>query len=429
MTYEEAIGRISSLLRFGMKPGLERITKLLDMLGNPQKKLKFIHVAGTNGKGSASSLLSSVLKNAGYCTGLYLSPYLVDFRERMQVNGTMIPKEELASLVECTFPLIREMAEQGEEITEFEFITALAMQWYVKCGCDIVVLEVGLGGRFDATNVIDCPLVSVIMAISLDHTAILGDTVEQIAFEKCGIVKPGGQTVLFEDQPGDVLSVVQDICKQRNNRLIVAKSQELSVLSANLSETRLAYRGMTLHLPLLGAHQVKNAAVVLQVLDCLKEKGYRILLGAIEAGFRQIRFPARLELLSREPVFLLDGAHNPNGMQMLAEAIRSYLPGRRTVCIMGMLKDKDSISAIRYLDGLFCHVITLTPDNPRALDAKELAHRWQQHCPSISVGASAGQAVQQAIEMAGKDGAVVVCGSLYLAAEVRPEAIRYFEKE
>lgn len=423
MTYEEAINKIASLLRFGMKPGLERIEKLLELLGSPQDQLKFIHVAGTNGKGSTCALIASVLKKSGYKTGLFTSPYVTDFCERMQINGEMIPHEDLAALVEKTFPFVEQMAQNGEIITEFEFITALAMQWFAQSGCELVVLEVGLGGRLDATNVIKTPLVSVITSISLDHTAVLGNTVEQIAYEKCGIIKENGITVCYPDQPEKALEVIRGTAAKRGNRFILARRNSVTQLSANLTGTGLEYRGLLVNLPFIGEHQVKNAVTALAVLEVLRNEGYHIADHSIEAGFSSASFPARLEVLSFAPLVILDGAHNPDGTAALAAAVRKYLGGRKVTAIMGMLADKDVSAAVQNLSGLFSHVLTLTPQNPRAMNAEELAAHWKSTGTQADAMGSVEEALKKALGLSGSEGAVVICGSLYLAGEVRPRAL------
>ena len=397
MTYRDAVHKINSLLRFGMKPGLERIQALLDRMGNPQKQLKFVHVAGTNGKGSACALLSSVLREAGYRTGLFTSPYITDFRERFQINGEEIPEETLARILGRLMPMVEEMAERGEVITEFELITALAFQWFYEEKCDVVVLEVGLGGRFDATNVIDTPLAAVIMSISLDHTAILGDTVEQIAFEKCGIVKEGGDVVLYPDQEEGVYGV-----------------------SSSIEGTVASYRDEEYQLPFLGAHQLKNAAAAFAALELLKEKGYRISQEAMQAGVAKAYIPARMEVLGRSPLVILDGAHNPGAARVLAQALEKYLPHRKIIGVMGMLKDKDSRSSLRSLASLFQALITASPKNPRALPAAELADRAREYCSQVFAEEDLSKAICLARKLAGEDGAIVICGSLYLAGEIRP---------
>ena len=423
MTYEEALNKINSLLRFGMKPGLERIAKLLGLLGSPQDGLKFVHVAGTNGKGSTCALIASVLQKSGYQTGLFISPYVTDFCERMQIDGQMIPHAELAELVENTLPVVERMAANGEEITEFEFITAIAMQWFARRRCDVVVLEVGLGGRLDATNVIQKPLVSVITSISLDHTAILGDTVDKIAYEKCGIIKEDGVTVCYPDQPPEALEVIRSTAEERHNRFILASKDSVKRLSGDLNGTMLEYRGMAVRLPFLGDHQVKNAVTALAALEAVKEEGFRIPDSGIASGFASAAFPARLEVLSTAPTVILDGAHNPGGTAALAAAVRTYLGGRMVGAVMGMLADKDVNSALQNLAGLFSNVVTLTPPNPRAMSAGELAERWAALGTMSRPMERVDDALEAALQLAGDGGAVVICGSLYLAGEVRPRAM------
>lgn len=429
MTYEQALDQISSLLRFGVKPGLERIEKLLELLGNPQDKLKFVHVAGTNGKGSTCALMASVLSKSGYKTGLFTSPYLTDFRERMQINGEMIPREEVAALMEKTMPLVEQMAVNGENITEFELITAIAMQWFAQNQCDIVVLEVGLGGRLDATNVIKTPLVSIITSISLDHTAVLGDTLEQIAWEKCGIIKENGITVCYPDQPKEAYEVIRNTAAERKNRFITARMDSVRVLSMNITGTGLNYNGLLVNLPFIGEHQVKNAVTALAAIEVLKTKGFQIADHSIEAGFCCASFPGRLEVLSRAPLVLLDGAHNPDGTAALAQAIRKYLKGKKIIAIMGMLADKDVTTSIKNLDGLFSQVIALAPNNPRAMSAQELAARWWNQNTGARPMEDVDAALNKAFELAGEDGAVVICGSLYLAGEVRPRVLEFLKSK
>lgn len=425
MRYEEALEKIESLQVFGSRPGLDRVRKLLSRLGNPQERLEFVHAAGTNGKGTTCALLASVLQSAGYRTGLFISPHVTEFRERIQVNGEMIPESALCSLVETVFPEVEKMASEGEIITEFELIAALAFLWFAKQNCGIVVLEVGLGGRLDATNVIPCPLVSVITALSLDHTKILGDTIEKIAAEKCGIIKPGGVTVCYPEQPPAALEVIRQTCTERGNQLIVPSLGDLTVEAMNLSGTDFKYRGMTLHLPFLGEHQVKNAATALAVLEVLESSGRRISEAAYREGFASAQFPARLEVLSQKPVVLLDGAHNPGGTAALAEAIRRYLPGKRITAVMGMMEDKDVRTAVQNLSGLFARVFTAAPESPRAMPAKKLAELWISLGTPAIPDENAASAFQTAMEGLAPEEAVVICGSLYLAGELRGYALDF----
>ncbi len=376
MTYEETVKKIDTYHRFSREPGLACITELLSRLGNPQNGLKCVHVAGTNGKGTTCTLIASVLTAAGYRTGLYQSPHVCDFRERIQLCGEMIPRAELVSTAERVFEAADRMLADGKQITEFEMITAIAMLWFSEQKCDAVVLEVGMGGRFDATNIIKDPLVSVIASISLDHTEILGDTIEKIAREKCGIIKPGCPVVCNPNEPPEALEVIRQTARERGCSLTEASLSSLHVLCSDLSGTKLEFGGETLTLPFLGEHQVENAASALAALEILRGEGWKLSADAIRKGFSSACLPARLEVLSLEPPVLLDGAHNPGGTAALADAVRRYLPGRRIVAVMGMMADKDAAHAVANLRGLFSRVITVAPPSPRAMSAENFATLW-----------------------------------------------------
>ena len=409
MRYNEAISAINSLMLFGSRPGLDRIMKLLDIMGNPQDNLKFVHIAGTNGKGSTSKMISSVLTDAGYKTGLFISPYIIDFRERMQIE-------------------LKSLKQDGIIITEFEYITALAFKWYYENGCDIVVLETGMGGLLDSTNVIKDTLVSVITSISYDHTAILGNTIEEIAFQKAGIIKTNSRTVYFrQDESAD--TVIENKAKQENNKLFYADNLKFEITEKNLEYTKFIYDGSEIKIKLIGKHQIKNAKLALCALNVLKDEcSLNISKENIVCGFGKADMPARLELICKEPVVLIDGAHNPNGMEALSEAIRQYIPQKKLVCIMGMLKDKDSNSSLEYLDGLIDAVITLEPDNPRKCTSEDLAEKAVKFFDMVYPMDNFTEAINKALDMAGESGAVLVCGSLYLASQLRPLIVRCLKK-
>ncbi len=426
MTYSEALDTINSLLRFGIKPGLERVQGLLQELGDPQNRLRFIHVAGTNGKGTTSTLIASTLKEAGYRTGLYTSPYVSDFRERFQINGEMISKESLVEQLEKVLPAVRKMEERGETVTEFELITALALSWFAECHCDYVVLEVGLGGRFDATNVIRTPEVAVITSISLDHTAILGDTLEKIAFEKCGIIKPGGTIVLYPEQSPEVFRTVEGIAEERGARFLTADLNRIREKQASLEGSILEYDGKELRLPFIGKHQEKNAATALAALEVLQEKGAKIPWSAVERGFAGAKLPARMEILSRKPLVLMDGGHNPGCAQALANVLKTYLSGHQLIGVMGMMSDKDSRTALASLAPLFSAMITLRPENPRSLSSEELKAVADEFCGDVRAMDDQEAALQTAAELCGEDGAIIICGSFYLAGELRPLVLKKF---
>lgn len=421
MTYEQAIEKIHSLLTFGSRPGLDRMRIFLEKLGNPQDKLKYIHIAGTNGKGSVCAMLSAVLVEAGYKTGLFISPYITDFRERIQINNRMISKEMLTETVEKTFPIIEELRNDGVIITEFEYVNALQFYIHANEKCDIVVLETGMGGLLDCTNTILPPLCSVITTIGLDHTAILGNTIEEIAWQKCGIIKNGSIAVTSK-QEENAMSVIECTCKSRNVELFKSESAKIKVISESLESTVFEYDGTELELHLIGEHQLENAKTALTALKALCDSGkINVSKNALKAGMAKAVNPARLELMGKNPVVLLDGAHNPNGIEALSKAVKKYLPNQKRLCLMGMLADKDSASSINLLEGLFEEVFTVTVNNPRTLSAEELAEKCKQHFPKVEAFDNNKKALETALDKAKNENMpLVICGSLYLAGELRP---------
>ena len=418
MTYKEAVEKIDSLLVFGSKPGLERVGELIERIGSPDKKLKFVHVAGTNGKGSTCVLIANTLKCAGYKTGLFISPYVLEFRERFQINGGMIPEEKLCEIVEKLFPIVEQMKAEGKIITEFEFVFAIAMYWYAEEKCDLVVLEVGLGGRFDATNIINAPLVSVITSISLDHTAILGDTYEKIAFEKCGIIKPNGITVAYGEQKGGVIEVIKNTACERNNKLYIAE-KNAEVKKSDLNGSEFCIDGTDLKIRFIGKHQIKNALTAYCAVKALRERGLNISESALKEGFESAFFPARLEILKKEPIVMLDGSHNPDGVKALANALKENMADVKKIGIVGMLADKDVKTALGEIVNLFEEVITVSPNNPRKMSAEELAEIIRGYGVKAVAEKDYEKAYKKALLKAGKDKAVIVFGSLYLSGDMR----------
>lgn len=416
MTGDQAIDYIHSLHRFGPKAGLEKTYALLNLLGNPQKNLQCVHIAGTNGKGSTAAMTASILRAGGYKTGLFISPYILEFRERIQINGEMIPPETLGEIVGRMIPLIDSIG----GITEFEAVTAAAFVYFAEQDCDAVVLEVGLGGRFDATNVIEKPLVCAITSIGLDHTAILGDTLAQIAAEKAGILKPGAPVVVSAGQDPDAFAVILEQAALKGNTVIGPNRNAVGNISADIFGTQFSYRGMRLEVPLAGDHQITNALTAIEIaLELAAHHGYRKLTEqAIMDGLRAVRFPVRMEVLSRDPLIIIDGAHNVAGAKALADALS--LLDRPAIGMIGMLSDKDSGEALSLLAPLFSKVICVTPDNPRALPAHSLAEHAAPYCSDIAVFDDLPAAYRAAYEAASGQGcALVVCGSLYLAADMR----------
>lgn len=418
MTYTQALDYIHSLRRFGKKAGLTKITRLLALLGDPQKKLKFVHVAGTNGKGSTVAMTASVLQAAGYKTGLFISPFVVDFTERMQINGAYIPQQDLARVTERVQKQVEIVSAEMECPSEFEVVTAIGLCWFNEQGCDIVCLEVGLGGRFDPTNVIDRPLVAVICNIGLDHTDILGDTIEKIAFEKCGIIKEGGTVVCYPDLAPEALAVVMQAVAERGGRLTVGNQNAAVVVQDEVFQSVVRYGGLTLTLPLGGRHQVLNLITVLCTVEELKKQGFVVPDEAIIQGISAVRFPARMETLRLNPRIVLDGGHNPQGLKTVAETA-ARVSGTR-VLILGSLGDKDYREGARILTPVFDRVFTVTVHSARGIGAQALCGTVRDYNPSCTPCEDLKQALALAVQAAGEDGCVFVCGSLFLAAEIRP---------
>lgn len=424
MTFEKAMEQLGTLQRFGSPGAVQRVAWILSQFDNPQNQLKFVHVAGTNGKGSTCAMISSVLQQAGYQTGLFISPFIVEFRERIQINGQMIPKKEFGKLMEQVFPYVEQLQKEGALMSEFELVTILAILWFSQQACDVVVFEVGVGGKQDSTNVITNVLVSVLTSVSLDHTEILGDTLAKIATDKCGILKPNGTMVVAPNQKDSVLQIVKEEALKLNNQLIVASLSDLKLLYTDLNGSKFYYQGQQLQLPLIGVHQQINAATALAVLDVLKQKGFIITLHHIAEGFKKVYFPARWEIVNRNPFIVIDGAHNHDGIDTLKQTITQYLPNRNIIAIMGAMKDKDTDYMIHALSNTFCHVVTITPQNPRALDGKLFALRWIATGQQATAATSVEDAIERALQLVGENDAILVCGSLFVAAEVR-EKIKY----
>lgn len=424
MNYQEAMEYIHALTAFGDKLGLERIDELLNRLGDPHKKLKYIHIAGTNGKGSTTATCAGILKEAGYKTGMYISPFVLEFRERMQINGEMIGREELADYVERVKVHADQMAQQDNCPKEFEFITALAFLWFYEKQCDVVCLEVGLGGRFDATNVIESPLVSVIMSISLDHTTILGNDIAKIAFEKCGIIKDTRPVVTYPLQDETALAVIMEQCSIHQSRLILPGLPSVKVLSETVKGTEIIYKDMKIHIPLPGSHQIANCLCAIEAVLVLRQEGYSISSEQIIDGIGKVRFPARFEIICTEPLIVLDGAHNYSGAQQLLKAL-SLLQGRPITAIAGILSDKDHEGVIGLIAPKCTSIITVTPPNPRALSADSLKEEALHYCSDVISSGDYRQAVLLAREKAGEEGAILVFGSLYLASAIRPILLEF----
>ena len=407
-----------SLLTFGIMPGLDRIKILLERLGSPEKDLRCIHVAGTNGKGTVCSFLASVLKEAGYKTGLYTSPYIVDFRERIRVDSEMISEKDLEEVTETVKAEIEKLRSEDIIITEFEAVTAAAFLYYKNAGCDFVVLETGLGGRFDATNVIESPLASVIVSISLDHVNILGNTISEIAFEKCGIIKNGCPVVTNSAQQTEALSVIKEQAEIKNSKLLVADVNAIKVIDETIKGSVIAYQGRNVFVPFPGNHQRENCITALTVLDLLKEQGIAVSEKAIADGIRKTRNPARCEVVSENPLVILDGCHNEDSARALCSVMEKHLKDKKITAIMGMMADKDIDKVLSMMMPYFDNVYTVTPSNPRAMSREELCEKIKKHGTSAVIFKIDENSINELIKSMNEDEVLIVCGSLYLCSDV-----------
>ena len=426
MTYAEALEYIHGVNSAFCKPGLERVSALCSAIGNPERKLKFIHIGGTNGKGSTSCMLAQVLKEAGYRVGLYTSPYIYRFNERIAVDGKPIADEDLARLTEWMVPIVEK---QSDRPTEFELITAIAMQYFLEKECDVVVLEVGLGGRFDSTNIIDPPLLSIITGISLDHTALLGNTVEKIAFEKAGIIKMG-RPVLYGGRDKNAEAVIENVANERGSAFHRVDHSKIRDTSLTLSGGRLTYgEWNSVDISLLGTYQVYNAACVLEAINILRKEGLNLDTGAVYRGMKAARWRARFEIISRDPTVIFDGAHNPEGIDAAVDGIREYYRDERIIAISGVLADKDYRAVARSISRVASSAYTITPDNPRALSAKDYAAVLCENGVDARPTESVDEAVRLATDRAVREGKAVFClGSLYTYSAVIDAINKYTEK-
>ena len=467
MDWNEAIALLHGANWKHTKIGLERMRDFMHALGDPQEKLRYVHIAGTNGKGSACVMTQSILTAAGFRTGLYISPHLDQFNERLSIDGQMISDADLRRLA----GRVRAAAETlGEEPTDFEMITAMAFCWFEEQHCELVVLEVGMGGRLDATNVISSPEVCAIMHIGLDHTEFLGDTVEQVAAEKAGILKPGADCVLYHQLPG-VMDVVQQRFAEVNSDAADTTDAAASPLNADTADSRCVsgaagttdssfdiahsnhagastksaaarlvitdptaftarartidgqvfdYRNRSdLRIQLLGNYQMENAMAVLDIIDCLQRRGWGISEDAIRAGLAQATWPGRFEVLSRDPLLIVDGAHNPNGVEALVDTIRAYFPDQKINFVMGVMKDKDYHTMLRLIAPYAARFITELPDAHRALRPEQLKSEIRAYFDGpVETADSVTAAVQRAMEIAGDSRGTCCTGDDTVRSEI-----------
>lgn len=419
MTPEEALSYIHSVCWKGSIPGLSRTRELLEKMGNPQNQLQFVHIAGTNGKGSTAAMTASILRKAGYRTGLYTSPYIFRFHERMQVDGQCISDGELAEITEFVKPLAESMEDHP---TEFELVTCIAMEYFKRHHCDVVSLEVGMGGELDSTNVIQSPLVAVLTNIGLDHTEFLGDTLEEICETKSKIIKPGTIAVTYREKPS-VEAVIEARCQEVGAKWMPADFDSIHLVSTSLEGQVFDWGPyLGIHLPLLGKHQLYNAAVVLTIVKALRERGLTISDEAMREGIASVSWPGRFELVARNPLFIVDGGHNPQCIEALVNNVRDYLGCKRLTILTGVLADKDYGDMYQDMAQYAAEFVTVTPPNPRALPAQELKTYLERFGKPVTACDTVAEGVALAKKLAGADGVVLAYGSLYMVGDIEAAA-------
>lgn len=415
MTAQEAEQRIHEQAWIGRTPGLDRTRELLGRLDDPHKDLKFVHITGTNGKGSTAAMVSNVLRRAGFKTGLYTSPHLWHFGERFQVNGTPIADEDLGRITQRVLDAAQNMTDPA---TEFELMTGVAMLYFKEQGCDLVVLEVGLGGRLDSTNIIPAPEVAVMTNLGLEHTDQLGDTLELIAKEKAGIIKPGCRAVLYH-QSREVEQVVEDVCREKGVELTITDLDSVKVDKICPEGQYFHYCGEKYHIPMVGGYQVCNAATAIEVIKALRRGGWDIPEQALREGLSTASWPGRMELAHRSPDLVIDGGHNPQCMEAIAHSLPQLYPGKKIHFLVGVMGDKDYPDMIGKILPLAHSFVTLTPDSPRALSAQDLARFLEEKGAKATPCESVEEGLRTVLAQAGPEEVICACGSLYMVGELR----------
>ncbi len=419
MTSTQAIEFLYSRLKFGSIPGLERIEALCEKLGNPQDKLKFIHVGGTNGKGSICNMISRMLEKAGYKTGLFTSPYVVDFRERIQIDGEMISHGDLGKTVEFVKPFVELLDKEGITPTEFEVLTASAFLYFYNMKCDYVVLEVGLGGLCDSTNIIKSSVATVITSVSYDHTHILGNTIEEIAFQKAGIIKQNCPVVLYPQIYSQANEIIIDTAKSKNCKLYQASENDISPIKSDIFGSTFTYKGVLLSTKMVGTHQLKNAATAFEAGCALIDSGVNITRDDIVFGIANANVAARTQVVCQKPLIVVDGGHNPDGIDALCKNLKSIFADKKIYAIVGMMADKDVAQSAQMLAVLCEKIATVTVDNPRSMKSDELKEIYSKYCNDTEAYGNLKIAFEKMLPQIDGDSLLLICGSLYLATEAQ----------
>lgn len=427
MNYKEAVDFVNSKVNFGSKPGLKRITKLMSLVGDPHKNVNYIHIAGTNGKGSVSFMLASVLKESKYKTGLYISPAINGVREKFQINGNLIPEKDFAEIVSALEPAVNNKMFRDDPITEFELTTAIAFSYFKKENCDIAIMETGMGGRWDATNIIQNPICSVITSISKDHTQILGDSIEKIAYEKFGIVKPFCPVVISANQEKKVYEIANKTVDELNSNVFVADHSLFKNINISLDKgINCEYDDLKININTCGKYQIENIATVCKVLSIIKEK-IHIDKKNIINGFKNVYLPCRTEIVhSDSPRIILDAAHNISGIKKLKEFIMDNFKKENLIGVVGMFKDKDTENMLKEIAPCFGKIFTVEPNSPRKLPLKDITERALKYNENSTAEKSVSNAVKNAVKKASELSTIIVFGSFSIMREARDTIRKLF---
>jgi dihydrofolate synthase/folylpolyglutamate synthase len=420
LEFEKILKKISSMGKIN-NPGIERITTLLKFLGNPQEKFKAVHVVGTNGKGSVCHTVASILQAAGFKTALFTSPHLITFRERIKINSEIISKYDCAKFSSAIFEVIEN---NNLRVTKFEFLTALAFYYFSEQNAEIAVVEAGLGGRLDATNVFCSPLVCAITSISFDHTEVLGDTLEKIASEKSGIIKPKSPVVIYPDQSSSVIDIISAKCTTLNCELIIPDKNEIKLTESEIGNCSVfEYDDLEIRSPLLGDHQTQNLITSLNIIEILK-RSFNIDKKAIQKGIKNISLHARFEVLNEDPLVIFDGAHNPDGACVLANTMEKYFPSKNPVAVFGVMRDKDISGILSCFNGKFSKIFTAAVKESRAMPVAKLGKMAKKFAKSVKSSKNVKNAIDMALkETRNNNGICLIFGSLHLAKH----AMKYFK--
>ncbi|MCM1364559.1 MAG: bifunctional folylpolyglutamate synthase/dihydrofolate synthase [Faecalibacterium sp.] len=428
MNYESALEYVYSRRKFAKSSGFERIEALLEKFGNPHRKLKFVHVVGTNGKGSVSTEISFITRSANLKTGLFTSPFVTEFCERIQIDGEYIDKDDFAEIIEEIKSVNDELDKVELTPTFFEVVFAAALIYFEREKCDIVVLEAGLGGRTDSTNIIPAPLVTVITSISLDHTQVLGNTVKEIAEEKCGVIKSGSVVVSypsdnggfdFISQSSDAYEVIERVCKEKNCKHISPDMNIITKRGENLDGIDFDFGKLSLKVKFTGDHQLANAAVAVIAAREIANCGLPITDTDIKSGLSDAFLPARMEIISRSPLIIIDGGHNVGCMTALSKMIKQHLSGKRITAVLGFMKDKNYESAIDIISPLCENIVCTLAEEGRGEEPEVLAEYAKRNCENVTCQKDVKKAFDSALSMMGENDALICAGSFYIVSDIR----------